>query len=215
MKRKTKIIITVVAVLLVIGITIGIIAVKNEKVKSKEITETTISTTESTTENTTETTEDILTTAESETETEATSANQTKTAPAKANSNYSNKSSSSNNNKSSYANSNNSYSSSNSTPKPETTNQQTDNREHPATGTVVYSRPNWGDYYDYGKNWQYAKRTYEWEVDEYGGYWSSSTDSTMSGANLDKYVNNNLKAPDRDGSYTGEQVIKKIWVWIE
>lgn len=214
MKRKTKIIIAVVAVLLIVGITVGIITVKNEKVKSKEITETTISTTESTTENTTETTEDISTTAESETE--ATSANQTKTAPAKTNSNSSNKSSASNNNKSASYNSNKSYNSSNSTPKPETTTkQQTDNREHPANGTVVYSRPNASDYYDYGKNWQYAKRTYEWEVDEYGGYWSSSTDSKMSAANLDKYVNNNLKAPDREGSYTGEKVIKRIWVWIE
>lgn len=214
MKRKTKIIIAVVAVLLIVGITVGIITVKNEKVKSKEITETTISTTESTTENTTETTEDILTTAESETE--ATSANQTKTAPAKTNSNSSNKSSASNNNKSASYNSNKSYNSSNSTPKPETTTkQQTDNREHPANGTVVYSRPNASDYYDYDKNWQYAERTYEWEVDEYGGYWSSSTTSNMSGENLDKYVNIKLSAPDRDGAYIGEKVVKQIWVWIE
>ena len=214
MKRKTKIIIAVVAVLLIIGITVGIITVKNEKVKSKEITETTISTTESTTENTTETTEDISTTAESETE--ATSANQTKSAPAKTNSNSSNKSSASNNNKSASYNSNKSYNSSNSTPKPETTTkQQTDNREHPANGTVVYSRPNASDYYDYGKNWQYAEETYEWEVDEYGGYWSSSTTSKMSYENLVKYVDNNLKKPDRDGSYAGEKVTKQIWVWIE
>lgn len=214
MKRKTKIIIAVVAVLLIVGITVGIITVKNEKVKSKEITETTISTTESTTENTTETTEDISTTAESETE--ATSANQTKTAPAKTNNNYSNKSSASNNNKSASYNSNKSYNSSNSTPKPETTTkQQTDNREHPANGTVVYSRPNASDYYDYGKNWQYAEKTYEWEVDEYGGYWSSSTTSKMSYENLVKYVDNNLQEPDREGSYTGEKVIKRIWVWIE
>lgn len=214
MKRKTKIIIAVVAVLLIVGITIGIITVKNEKVKSKEITETTISTTESTTENTTETTEDISTTAESETE--ATSANQTKTAPAKTNNNSSNKSSASNNNKSASYNSNKSYNSSNSTPKPETTTkQQTDNREHPANGTVVYSRPNWGDYYDYGKNWQYAENTYEWKVDEYGGYWSCSTTSKMSYENLVKYVDNNLQEPDREGSYTGEKVIKRIWVWIE
>lgn len=214
MKRKTKIIIAVVAVLLIVGITVGIITVKNEKVKSKEITETTISTTESTTENTTETTEDISTTAESETE--ATSANQTKTAPAKTNSNSSNKSSASNNNKSASYNSNKSYNSSNSTPKPETTTkQQTDNREHPANGTVVYSRPNASDYYDYGKNWQYAENTYEWEVDEYGGYWSSSTTSKMSYENLVKYVDNNLQEPDREGSYTGEKVIKRIWVWIE
>ena len=214
MKRKTKIIIAVVAVLLIVGITVGIITLKNEKVKSKEITETTISTTESTTENTTETTEDISTTAESETE--ATSANQTKTAPAKTNNNYSNKSSASNNNKSASYNSNKSYNSSNSTPKPETTTkQQTDNREHPANGTVVYSRPNASDYYDYGKNWQYAEKTYEWEVDEYGGYWSSSTTSKMSYENLVKYVDNNLQEPDREGSYTGEKVIKRIWVWIE
>ncbi len=214
MKRKTKIIIAVVAVLLIVGITVGIITVKNEKVKSKEITETTISTTESTTENTTETTEDISTTAESETE--ATSANQTKTAPAKTNNNYLNKSSASNNNKSASYNSNKSYNSSNSTPKPETTTkQQTDNREHPANGTVVYSRPNASDYYDYGKNWQYAEETYEWEVDEYGGYWSSSTTSKMSYENLVKYVDNNLQEPDREGSYTGEKVIKRIWVWIE
>lgn len=214
MKRKTKIIIAVVAVLLIVGITVGIITVKNEKVKSKEITETTISTTESTTENTTETTEDISTTAESETE--ATSANQTKTAPAKTNSNSSNKSSASNNNKSASYNSNKSYNSLNSTPKPETTTkQQTDNREHPATGTVVYSRPNASDYYDYGKNWQYAENTYEWKVDEYGGYWSCSTTSKMSYENLVKYVDNNLQEPDREGSYTGEKVIKRIWVWIE
>lgn len=214
MKRKTKIIIAVVAVLLIVGITVGIITVKNEKVKSKEITETTISTTESTTENTTETTEDISTTAESETE--ATSANQTKTAPAKTNNNSSNKSSASNNNKSASYNSNKSYNSSNSTPKPETTTkQQTDNREHPANGTVVYSRPNASDYYDYGKNWQYAENTYEWKVDEYGGYWSCSTTSKMSYENLVKYVDNNLQEPDREGSYTGEKVIKRIWVWIE
>lgn len=193
MKRKTKIIIVVVAVLLIVGITVGIITVKNEKVKSKEITETTISTTKSTTENTTETTEDISTTAESETE--ATSANQTKTTPAKTNSNSSNKSSASNNNKSASYNSNKSYNSSNSTPKPETTTKQkTDNREHPANGTVIYSRPNASDYYDYGKNWQYAEKTYEWEVDEYGGYWSSSTKSKMSYENLVKYVDNNLKS---------------------
>lgn len=215
MKRKTKIIIAVIAVLLVIGITIGIIAAKSGKEKNKEITETTISTTESTTENTTETAEDILTTAESETETEATSASQTKTAPAKTNSNSSNKSSASNNNKSASSNSNKSYNSSNSTPKPETTKQQTDNREHPATGTVVYSRPNASDYYDYGKNWQYAENTYEWKVDEYGGYWSCSTTSKMSYENLVKYVDNNLQEPDREGSYTGEKVIKRIWVWIE
>lgn len=214
MKRKTKIIIAVVAVLLIVGITVGIITVKNEKVKSKEITETTISTTESTTENTTETTEDISITAESETE--ATSANQTKSTPAKTNSNSSNKSGVSNNNKSASYNSNKSYNSSNSTPKPETTTkQQTDNREHPANGTVVYSRPNASDYYDYGKNWQYAEKTYEWEVDEYGGYWSSSTTSKMSYENLVKYVDNNLQEPDREGSYTGEKVIKRIWVWIE
>lgn len=214
MKRKTKIIIAVVAVLLIVGITVGIITVKNEKVKSKEITETTISTTESTTENTTETTEDISTTAESETE--ATSANQTKTAPAKTNSNSSNKSSASNNNKSASYNSDKSYNSSNSTPKPETTTkQQTDNREHPANGTVVYSRPNASDYYDYGKNWQYAENTYEWKVDEYGGYWSCITTSKMSYENLVKYVDNNLQEPDREGSYTGEKVIKRIWVWIE
>lgn len=214
MKRKTKIIIAVVAVLLIVGITVGIITVKNEKVKSKEITETTISTTESTTENTTETTEDISTTAESETE--ATSANQTKSAPAKTNSNSSNKSSASNNNKSASYNSNKSYNSSNSTPKPETTTkQQTDNREHPANGTVVYSRPNWGDYYNNGQNWQYAENTYEWKVDEYGGYWSCSTTSKMSYENLVKYVDNNLQEPDREGSYTGEKVIKRIWVWIE
>lgn len=214
MKRKTKIIIAVIAVLLVIGITIGIIAAKSGKEKNKEITETTISTTESTTENTTETAEDILTTAESETE--ATSANQTKTAPAKTNSNSSNKSSASNNNKSASYNSNKSYNSLNSTPIPETTTkQQTDNREHPATGTVVYSRPNASDYYDYGKNWQYAENTYEWKVDEYGGYWSCSTTSKMSYENLVKYVDNNLQEPDREGSYTGEKVIKRIWVWIE
>lgn len=215
MKRKTKIIIAVIAVLLVIGITIGIIAAKSGKEKNKEITETRISTTESTTENTTETAEDILTTAESETETEATSASQTKTAPAKTNSNSSNKSSASNNNKSASSNSNKSYNSSNSTPKPETTKQQTDNREHPTTGTVVYTRPNAGNYYKNGYYWQYAERTYEWEVDEYGGYWSSSTTSKMSGENLDKYVNIKLSAPDRDGAYIGEKVVKQIWVWIE
>ena len=130
--------------------------------------------------------------------------------------NYSNKSSASNNNKSASYNSNKSYNSSNSTPKPETTTkQQTDNREHPANGTVIYSRPNWGDYYDYGKNWQYAEITYEWKVDEYGGYWSSSTTSNMSYENLVKYVDNNLQEPDREGSYTGEKVTKQIWVWIE
>lgn len=37
----------------------------------------------------------------------------------------------------------------------------------------------------------------------------------MSAANLDKYVNNNLKEPDREGSYAGEKVVKEIWVWIE
>ncbi|WP_177918722.1 hypothetical protein [uncultured Eubacterium sp.] len=211
MKRKTKIIIAVIAVLLVIGITIGIIAAKSGKEKNKEITETTISTTESTTENTTETAEDILTTAESETETEATSASQTKTAPAKTNSNSSNKSSASNNNKSASSNSNKSYNSSNSTPKPETTTkQQTDNREHPANGTVIYSRPNASDYYDYGKNWQYAENTYEWKVDEYGGYWSCSTTSKMSYENLVKYVDNNLQEPDREGSYAGEKVLNEF-----
>lgn len=210
MKRKTKIIIAVIAVLLVIGITIGIIAAKSGKEKNKEITETTISTTESTTENTTETAEDILTTAESETETEATSASQTKTAPAKTNSNSSNKSSASNNNKSASSNSNKSYNSSNSTPKPETTKQQTDNREHPTNGTVIYSRPNASDYYDYGKNWQYAENTYEWKVDEYGGYWSCSTTSKMSYENLVKYVDNNLQEPDREGSYAGEKVLNEF-----
>lgn len=37
----------------------------------------------------------------------------------------------------------------------------------------------------------------------------------MSGENLDKYVNIKLSAPDRDGAYIGEKVVKQIWVWIE
>lgn len=96
-----------------------------------------------------------------------------------------------------------------------TTQKPVSNKKHPSNGTLSYSNPDRSDYYNDGQNWQYAKITYEWKVDEYGGYWSSSTNSKMSYENLVKYVDNNLKEPDREGSYAGEKVIKEIWVWIE
>lgn len=95
------------------------------------------------------------------------------------------------------------------------TTKKHSSKKHPAYGTISYSFPNTNDYDTWG--WGYAEKTFTWEEHkeiEEGGYWTSETNSKMSAKDLDRFVNPNLKEPNRKGK-KGEKVVKEIWVWLE
>ena len=87
--------------------------------------------------------------------------------------------------------------------------------DDPPYGTVRTSCPsgNFSDWY-----WGQATITYTWKIDEYGGYWASSSTMNMTGSEYQewlKYAEPYTGYPERDGAYEGEQIVKEAWVWLK
>lgn len=90
---------------------------------------------------------------------------------------------------------------------------------YPVYGTVVTKDPRstheggfWG--------WESQTLIWKWIVDENGGFWNCrsqkmSYSSDEISDEWNKYAYSYVEAPQRDGKYEGEEVVKSAWVWLK
>lgn len=118
------------------------------------------------------------------------------------------------NNSSKPNNSSNSEKPKQTTTKQSTTKETTTKKKYkptPAYGTVVTSKPNPDDYEDY--SFYCCTIYYTWEDEEWYVSKCRMGGGIMSAGEAYDLASSYVSEPNRNGSYNGETVEKKIWIW--